>query len=47
MKVILNVVYDTQADQNIEASKLDRFRQRIYGQGKWNRDSNGGLEITL
>ena len=47
MKVILKVVYDPVADKDVEASKLDRFRQRIYGQGKWSRQSNGGLEITL
>lgn len=47
MKVVLNVVYESGADPNVEASKLDKFRRRLYGVGTWRRSGGSGLEITL
>lgn len=46
MKVTLNIEYDPKNDPNVEASKLDRFRQRIYNQGHWSK-KEGRLEILL
>ena len=47
MKIVLNIIYDQTKDQNAEASKRDRFIQKLYGQGKWSRSESGGLEISL
>lgn len=47
MKVMLKVMYDPKKDPNAEASKLDEFRRRIYGQGVWRKTGNSELEITL
>jgi len=37
MKVTLNIQYDREVDQDIEAAKLDRFFYGIYGKGVWNK----------
>ncbi|MGK0208840.1 MAG: hypothetical protein ACI83O_000099 [Patescibacteria group bacterium] len=47
MEIRMEVIYDSDSDVNIEASKLDRFRQAIFNQGDWRRTDNGGLEISL
>jgi hypothetical protein len=47
MKVFMEVVYDPSEDQHGEASKLDKFRKRLYGMGRWRKSGEGRLEITL
>ncbi len=46
MKVSIQRFYDPNNDPNVEATKLDKLLQRLYGQGRWERSENG-IEIIL
>ncbi len=46
MRVLIQKFYDPTSDPNDEASKLDDFFRRLFGQGEWRRSQNG-IEIIL